>query len=74
LCFVLQVDDLIATGGTLRAGINLMGEQQAAQTFCDMTLSNSASRATLAAARQLQHHDKQACQHQTATTTGGSPL
>jgi adenine/guanine phosphoribosyltransferase-like PRPP-binding protein len=30
-CVVLQVDDLIATGGTLRAGINLVGEQQAAE-------------------------------------------
>jgi predicted phosphoribosyltransferase len=33
---VLQVDDLIATGGTLRAGINLMGEQQAAETLYDV--------------------------------------
>jgi adenine/guanine phosphoribosyltransferase-like PRPP-binding protein len=44
---VLQVDDLIATGGTLRAGINLMGEQQAAEFFCDMILSCGASRAAL---------------------------
>jgi adenine/guanine phosphoribosyltransferase-like PRPP-binding protein len=30
---VLQVDDLIATGGTLRAGINLMGELLAAEAL-----------------------------------------
>lgn len=30
---VLQVDDLIATGGTLRAGINLMGAVAAAEAL-----------------------------------------
>jgi hypothetical protein len=41
VCGALQVDDLIATGGTLKAGINLMSESAALRGLCSVVCDSA---------------------------------